>query len=85
MQRNQTARIDIENNTGFPHVIHLHGHYFHELNSAGSVGSLRESTLLEESETRAIAAALENPGAGMPHCHMLRHQADGSATWLNVS
>lgn len=84
-KRNQTVRIDIENRTGFPHVMHLHGHHFHELDASGNLGPLRDSTLLAVGETRAITAVLDNPGAWMLHCHMLSHQADGMATWISVS
>ena len=84
-KRSQTMRIEIENRTGFPHVMHLHGHHFHELDTSGDLGPLRDSTLLAAGETRAITAVLDNPGAWMLHCHMLSHQADGMATWLTVS
>lgn len=84
-KRNQTVRIDIENRTGFPHVMHLHGHHFHEIDISGGLGPLRDSTLLAAGEIRAITFVLDNPGAWMLHCHMLSHQADGMATWVSVS
>jgi FtsP/CotA-like multicopper oxidase with cupredoxin domain len=79
-----TARISIRNETGFPHVMHLHGHHFWELDAAGEAGPYRDSTYLDIGETRDILVVLDNPGSWMLHCHMLSHQADGMATWIRV-
>lgn len=79
-----TARISIRNETGFPHVMHLHGHHFWELDEAGKTGPYRDSTYLDIDETRDILVVLDNPGSWMLHCHMLSHQADGMATWIRV-
>ena len=79
-----TARISIRNETGFPHVMHLHGHHFWELDAAGEAGPYRDSTYLDTGETRDILVVLDNPGSWMLHCHMLSHQADGMATWIRV-
>lgn len=82
--RGEAARISIRNETGFSHVMHLHGHHFWELDGAGDVGAYRDSTYLEEDEVRDILVVLDNPGAWMLHCHMLSHQVDGMATWIKV-
>jgi FtsP/CotA-like multicopper oxidase with cupredoxin domain len=79
-----TVRISIRNETGFPHVMHLHGHHFWELDAAGEAGPYRDSTFLDIGETREILVVLDNPGSWMLHCHMLSHQADGMATWIRV-
>ncbi|MBO9467191.1 multicopper oxidase family protein [Tropicibacter sp. R15_0] len=79
-----TARVSIRNETGFPHVMHLHGHHFWELDEAGKTGPYRDSTYLDIGETRDILVVLDNPGSWMLHCHMLSHQADGMATWIRV-
>lgn len=85
VHRGTTVQIDLANQTDFPHVMHLHGHHFHEVTQAGQPGPLRDSALLAGGETRSIIAVLDNPGAWMLHCHMLSHQADGMATWLAVN
>jgi FtsP/CotA-like multicopper oxidase with cupredoxin domain len=85
VRRGTTVRIEIVNQTNFPHVMHLHGHHFYEITQKGQFGPKRDSTLLAEGETRSIIAVLDNPGRWMLHCHMLSHQADGMATWLAVS
>ena len=84
VKQGTTARISIRNETGFPHVMHLHGHHFWELDAAGRTGAYRDSTYLDVGEVRDILVVLDNPGAWMLHCHMLSHQADGMATWIRV-
>ncbi|WP_289040959.1 multicopper oxidase family protein [uncultured Aliiroseovarius sp.] len=79
-----TARISIRNETEFPHVMHLHGHHFWELDAAGEAGPYRDSIYLDIGETQDILVVLDNPGSWMLHCHMLSHQADGMATWIKV-
>lgn len=80
-RRGETVQIDILNQTGFPHVMHLHGHHFLETDTR----VLRDSTLLEAGAERSIIVTFDKPGSWMLHCHMLSHQADGMATWVRVS
>ena len=83
-KRGETAIIDLVNGTSFPHGIHLHGHHFYELNPDGTVGNLRDTSLVERGESRKIAAVFDNPGKWLLHCHMLGHQASGMKTWVEV-
>ncbi len=85
VRRGATARITLRNQTSFDHVMHLHGHHFWELNASGHRGDYRDSTLVRAGEARDILCVLDNPGSWMFHCHMLSHQADGMATWLQVT
>lgn len=82
--RGQTARIQLVNETAFPHGIHLHGHHFHEIQPDGSLGPLRDTTLLQRQESREIVCVFDNPGKWLLHCHMLGHQASGMKTWVEV-
>ena len=82
--RGDTVRIKLDNQTAFPHGIHLHGHHFHEVRSDGSLGPLRDTTLLQRQETRDIICVFDNPGKWLLHCHMLEHQASGMKTWVEV-
>ena len=66
-------------------MIHLHGHHFWETDQNGARTHLRDTTLVAPGETMTIVCVLDNPGAWMLHCHMLSHQADGMATWVQVS
>ncbi|QXT39479.1 multicopper oxidase family protein [Gymnodinialimonas ceratoperidinii] len=82
--RGEAARITLVNDTAFPHGIHLHGHHFHEVEAGGSLGALRDTTLVNAGESRDIICVFDNPGAWMFHCHMLGHQAEGMKTWVEV-
>lgn len=84
-ERGQTARITLVNETAFPHGIHLHGHHFHEVAQDGSLGPLRDTTLVDVRESRDIICVFDNPGQWLLHCHMLGHQAAGMKTWVEVA
>ena len=83
-KRGDTAVIDLINDTAFPHGIHLHGHHFFEVNADGSLGDLRDTSLVERGEARKITVVFDNPGKWLLHCHMLGHQAAGMKTWVEV-
>lgn len=85
LSRRETARLEIYNDTSFPHAIHLHGMHFRELLKDGSVGPLRDTVLMFGGETREIAFVADNPGKWLFHCHMLSHAASGMMTWIDVS
>ena len=85
LRRGSTVRISLKNDTAFDHVMHLHGHHFWELTTGERArGDYRDGTLVPARATRDILCVLDNPGAWMLHCHMLSHQADGMATWVQV-
>ncbi|MEX0369277.1 MAG: multicopper oxidase family protein, partial [Tateyamaria sp.] len=81
----ETARITMVNDTGFPHGIHLHGHHFYEVNEDGSLGDVRDTTLVFPRQQRDILCTFDNPGKWMLHCHMLSHSVGGMRTWVNVT
>lgn len=82
--RGDTAEFDLINDTSFPHGIHLHGHHFFEVNLDGSLGDLRDTSLVERGASRKISVVFDNPGKWLLHCHMLGHQASGMKTWVEV-
>ncbi len=84
LQRGETAAIELTNDTSFPHGIHLHGHHFYELKDNGSLGDLRDTSLVERGESKKITLVFDNPGKWLLHCHMLGHQASGMKTWVEV-
>jgi FtsP/CotA-like multicopper oxidase with cupredoxin domain len=84
-KRGETARITLMNDTSFPHGIHLHGHHFYEVSKDGSLGDLRDTTLVDARESIDIVCVFDNPGKWLLHCHMLSHQAAGMKTWIKVS
>jgi FtsP/CotA-like multicopper oxidase with cupredoxin domain len=84
-QRGETVRITLQNDTSFPHGIHLHGHHFYELDAEGNLGDLRDTTLVNPRESRDIVCVFDNPGRWLLHCHMLSHAFGGMRTWIRVA
>ena len=85
MKRGETVRITLANDTAFPHGIHLHGHHFYELAADGSLGDLRDTTLVAAGESRDVLCVFDNPGRWLIHCHMLSHAIGGMRTWVDVA
>lgn len=83
-KQGETVRMTLVNDTSFPHGIHLHGHHFYEVDDAGEIGDLRDTTLVNGRESRDIICVFDNPGKWLLHCHMLSHQAGGMKTWVEV-
>jgi FtsP/CotA-like multicopper oxidase with cupredoxin domain len=83
LARGETIRLDLVNDTAFPHAIHLHGHHFREIRADGP-GPWRDTTLVAPGATAPIVLAGDNPGDWLLHCHMLGHQASGMKTWFRV-
>jgi len=81
----ETVRLEIENDTAFPHAMHLHGMHFREISKSGEPGPLRDTLLMFSGETREIAFVADNPGEWLFHCHMLAHTAAGMVTWIRIS
>lgn len=83
-ERGESVRIRMNNQTRWPHSMHLHGHHFQRVQPNG-LGPLRDTILMEPGEAFDIAFVADNPGDWMFHCHMLGHQAAGMMTWIKVS
>ena len=81
----ETIRIKIDNDTAFPHAMHLHGMHFHEMDAAGQLGAFRDTTLIDRGDVQEIAIVASKPGKWLLHCHMLSHAASGMMTWIDVS
>jgi FtsP/CotA-like multicopper oxidase with cupredoxin domain len=82
--RGTPVRIAMQNDTRWPHGMHLHGHHFHEVTD-GRPGAYRDTTLIAPGETREIAFLADNPGSWLLHCHMLEHAAGGMMTRIEVT
>ena len=85
LTRGETVRLQIINDTAFPHGMHLHGMHFYEIEPDGSLGARRDTTLLDRGTTQEIAFVADNPGKWLLHCHMLSHTASGMMTWIDVA
>ena len=84
VERGTTVRVTLCNDTAFDHVMHLHGHHFWEMTKDGCCGDYRDGTFIAAGAARDILCVLDNLSAWMFHCHMLSHQTDGMATWMQV-
>ncbi|SDL65196.1 multicopper oxidase family protein [Aliiruegeria lutimaris] len=83
-ERGQTVRVQMQNDTMFPHAMHLHGHHFREVLPGGGLGPMRDTLLMFGDERREIAFVAHNPGDWVFHCHMLTHAASGMMTRIKV-
>ena len=81
----QAVKLEIYNDTSFPHAMHLHGMHFREIGKDGALGPLRDTLLMFGGETRTIGFVADNPGDWLFHCHMLSHAASGMMTWVRVT
>lgn len=84
IERGETVRIRLINETRFDHGIHTHGHHFIEVRPDGGHGAYRDTTLVKVGETRDLLCVFDNPGKWLLHCHMLDHAASGMKTWVEV-
>ena len=85
LQRGTVVRMTMVNDTFFPHGIHLHGHHFYELDGEGSLGPLRDTSLVDARVSRDILCVFNNPGKWLLHCHTLGHSVTGLKTWVEVA
>ena len=81
----EPARLQIVNETVFPHAMHLHGMHFREIRDGRPAGPMRDTILVAAQETREIGFIADNPGDWLFHCHMLSHAESGMTTWVRVT
>ena len=81
----ETVKLQIYNETSFPHAMHLHALHFREISEDGGLGPLRDTILMFGGQTRTIGFVADNPGDWLFHCHMLSHAASGMMTWMKVT
>ena len=84
----QSQRIEIINDTAFPHPMHLHGHSFRLLTRNGGAAHHRpwlDTVLVEPRERVEVAFVADNPGDWLFHCHVLEHMQAGMAAVLRVA
>ena len=81
VQRGDLVKVDVVNDTGSVHPMHLHGHHMLVLSRDGTPvsGSPWWSDTLDVAphERYEVAFRADNPGVWMDHCHNLRHAGDG--------
>jgi len=87
LKRGRSYVLAIQNNTGFHHPIHLHGHSFRVISRNGQPTQYREwrdTVLTAPKERVEVAFVADNPGDWMLHCHILDHQAGGMMATVRV-
>jgi FtsP/CotA-like multicopper oxidase with cupredoxin domain len=85
--RNRHVVIEFQNQTGWPHAMHLHGHHAKVISRNGRATPSdvwRDTILLNRGERAEVAFVADNPGRWMIHCHMLGHQVAGMTSWFEV-
>ncbi len=81
VEEGDIVRMQIVNNSGEVHPMHLHGHHAVVLARDGqpATGSpwWVDSLNVRDGETYDIAFVADNPGIWVDHCHNLPHAAEG--------
>lgn len=88
LKRGETGVMTIENKTGWPHPMHLHGFSFQIISRNGKASKekiLADTVLLEREETVEVAFVADNPGDWLFHCHILEHTAGGMSGIIRVT
>lgn len=83
-----TVKITLDNQTAFPHPMHLHGHHMKLLSIDGvAVTGQRwvDSPLLMPQQSMELAFVADNPGSWLFHCHALEHHAAGLGALVRVA
>lgn len=85
MREGRSYRIEIKNETRFPHPIHLHGHAFAVLGSSkGRLPPHFADTVLVQPGEAVEIGFVAAPGDWVFHCHILEHMETGMMGWFRV-
>ncbi|MEV0380356.1 multicopper oxidase family protein [Nonomuraea sp. NPDC050643] len=76
VDRGETVRIVLDNQSPMWHPMHLHGHTF-QLRFANRRGPRKDTVNIKPRERLNIDVLADNPGEWMFHCHNLYHQEQG--------
>jgi len=88
LARGRSHVIAFENDSVFPHPVHLHGHAFRVLRRDGAPEPhtpWRDTVLLGPRERVEVALVADNPGKWMLHCHIPEHQEAGMMAIVEVA
>jgi FtsP/CotA-like multicopper oxidase with cupredoxin domain len=82
LKKGQRIEIELVNETGMAHPMHLHGHTFQvtALDRRPIAGAVRDTVMVPASGTVRVAFDADNPGRWAFHCHNLYHLATGMLT-----
>lgn len=79
INKGEVVRFTFVNDTMMHHPMHLHGHFFRVINSAGDKSPLKHTVDVPPHGTRTIEFYANEPGQWMLHCHNLYHMKTGMA------
>ncbi|MCC7272420.1 MAG: multicopper oxidase family protein [Alphaproteobacteria bacterium] len=87
LKRGRSYVLELFNGTPHIHPMHLHGHTFRVLGTAGRTvpPHWADTVLVEPKERMRIAFVAGEPGDWMFHCHIIEHQESGMMGYLRVS
>ena len=88
LQRGQSCRITLRNETAWAHTMHIHGFSMLVLTRNGAPVSYRQwqdTILVAPRDAVECAFVADNPGKWMLHCHITDHQMTGLMTVFNVT
>ena len=81
VDRGTAVSLQIINDNGWPHAMHVHGHHFVDDREPGV---WRDTSLFARGEKSSLRFVADNPGKWLIHCHMTEHMAAGMVTWFQV-
>jgi len=79
IRQGDRVQIEMANESGMWHPMHLHGHFFRVLQGAGEFCPLKHSVNVPPQETVRIEFTADNPGSWFFHCHNTYHLEAGMA------
>jgi FtsP/CotA-like multicopper oxidase with cupredoxin domain len=88
VKRGTSVKLLLDNQTAFPHPMHLHGHHMKILSIDGdALPDTRwvDSPLLRSGQKMELAFVADNPGDWLFHCHALEHHAAGLGAIVRVT
>ena len=88
LQRGQSCRITMRNETAWWHTMHIHGFSMLVITRNGVSVPYRQwqdSVLMAPKDVVEVAFVADNPGNWMLHCHVTDHQMTGLMTVFRVT
>lgn len=79
IHRGDRVQLELVNESGMWHPMHLHGHFFRVLQGAGDRAPLKHTVNVAPRETLRLEFTADNPGRWFFHCHNAYHLEAGMA------
>lgn len=79
VRRGEKVRFTFINDSMMHHPMHLHGHFFRLVTSAGNLSPMKHTIDVPPMSSHTIEFVADEPGDWMMHCHVLYHLAIGMA------